>query len=900
MLGRWFGRSNRLTHEDSEERLKAIGALSDTEAQDAQATLADLAANDAVLAVRVAAIERIGSADALAPLLDDDTVADSAAKAIASLVAAGQRSAHASHPCVLSARIQAATGDTLGDLIPSISEPTQAAELALRLTGEAREQVFALDCLRAEDGLVILEKLSRGRDKGCNRHARAQLDALKRSRTNLGAARERLIELDASITKELNHHPQDADTLIVHRQKLARLKEMRSGAVDEVETALAALEEISGEAPAIPIAPDPLAGADLTIPDPANDPFAPLVSELEALEAKMRAAEALDPITQVRDRLTEDWLKHADSQPPSQTQHEVFNRVSHQYQEYRAAWARMPAFEPASAPSALPDDLADAPIKPLLNERTQWAKRASKALKTLAWPKDHELPGSVTDFTSEDSRVRREIETLKARQAANDERIDALTRELRNSIDAGHIDAARTNLRNIRHLQKAGTRGDEHDINTLAARFDELKDWQSFATHPKRDELLKAIAELAENPLEPPAQADRLRELRAAWNQLGRPVSPTEVEEQHAFDGYADEAFKVCKAYYEEQNAVRAENLRARQGLCNDLRTYLAETDWANADMKAAETILRQARQEWRKFHPCERKALKPVEADFETLQAELHGKVKSAWDANAASKRALVERANALLESDDLMASIESAKSLQREWREVGPVPRGVDQRLWREFRKACDDIFGRRDAQHQAENAARAEQRKSLDAQVAAFAQAAEGSEAVSAGDLRRFLDEIESSARNLTLDPQTRQTIRATESAFRKRLEQQANAKAERDLLIYRDWDVVVSQAEQRGETIEPPHSLFVKRLNDASNHEDLARLTIEAEIAADLPSPASDQAMRMALQVELMNQGVRNFDNIDNRDFLARWCGQGPKDAAADRLRERFFAALAKRL
>ena len=48
----------------------------------------------------------------------------------------------------------------------------------------------------------------------------------------------------------------------------------------------------------------------------------------------------------------------------------------------------------------------------------------------------------------------------------------------------------------------------------------------------------------------------------------------------------------VCREHFAQQNKERKDNLRARRALCEQLQSYLDSTDWANADMKAAETIM--------------------------------------------------------------------------------------------------------------------------------------------------------------------------------------------------------------------------------------------------------------------------------------------------------------------
>ena len=142
---------------------------------------------------------------------------------------------------------------------------------------------------------------------------------------------------------------------------------------------------------------------------------------------------------------------------------------------------------------------------------------------------------------------------------------------------------------------------------------------------------------------------------------------------QQRFDESADQAFNVCREHFALQNKERKDNLRARKALCEQLQEYLDSTDWTNADMKAAETIMRQARQEWRKYHPCDRKALKPVE-NFETLQDALYRRVKQDWDANINAKEALVKQAEALVEQDNSTASPMGQKRCRRSGARLAP----------------------------------------------------------------------------------------------------------------------------------------------------------------------------------------------------------------------------------
>jgi DNA repair protein SbcC/Rad50 len=71
----------------------------------------------------------------------------------------------------------------------------------------------------------------------------------------------------------------------------------------------------------------------------------------------------------------------------------------------------------------------------------------------------------------------------------------------------------------------------------------------------------------------------------------------------------------------------------------------------------------------------------------------------------------------------------------------------------------------------------------------------------------------------------------------------------------------------------------------------------RLAVHAELAAGLPSPAADEALRLEVQVERLQAGLKGAGASDDVDgLLRRWQSLGAKGAQLAPLRQRFFAAL----
>ena len=64
----------------------------------------------------------------------------------------------------------------------------------------------------------------------------------------------------------------------------------------------------------------------------------------------------------------------------------------------------------------------------------------------------------------------------------------------------------------------------------------------------------------------------------------------------------------------------------------------------------------------------------------------------------NLQLKVELCIQAEALQESTDWKAASDALIKLQKDWKEIGPVPRKQSERTWKRFRKACDHFFNRK----------------------------------------------------------------------------------------------------------------------------------------------------------------------------------------------------------
>ena len=65
----------------------------------------------------------------------------------------------------------------------------------------------------------------------------------------------------------------------------------------------------------------------------------------------------------------------------------------------------------------------------------------------------------------------------------------------------------------------------------------------------------------------------------------------------------------------------------------------------------------------------------------------------------NMEKKLSLIEQAEALKDSKEWKKTTEALIALQKQWKEIGAVPRKKSEQLWKRFRAACDEFFNERD---------------------------------------------------------------------------------------------------------------------------------------------------------------------------------------------------------
>jgi hypothetical protein len=527
---------------------------------------------------------------------------------------------------------------------------------------------------------------------------------------------------------------------------------------------------------------------------------------------------------------------------------------------------------------------------------------------------------------AEQARVREELQReAAARKEAQDtylRQVAGLIRKAQGALSAGGTSRAAGVRRALEEKLAAATVQPlpAHltvQLQALDKRLNEMKDWKSFSVAPKRTELIESMEALVGAQVEPQQLAERIRSLQEQWRTLSRGAGENAEEEWQRFHAAAQKAYEPCREHFAAQAQGRQENLRQREALADQLAAFEAAQDWEQPEWRAAITTLREIKEQWRRASPVERAAGAAVKERFEALTGAIQARIDAEYARNVEKKKALIAAAERARSEDDSRRATDEVKELQRRWKEVGPVPRALDQSLWEELRRHCDAVFEKRE-QGRVVLAAGLEAKRT---QAAALAEEVEEMAKLTGGDLLSQAQGLSGRrAAFEALGELPRQHARELQRRFERALERvEAALEHQRALDTERSWVDVLQAAghvqayhaaRARGlpaeelvalNTAAESHIASLGRLpkgaldalkkalarKDAGDlvagEAALRQLCIRAEVAVGLPSPEEDNALRRDYQVQRlmhgMGQGIEAQDGqLD--ELTLDWVGAGP--------------------
>ncbi|MCK0130789.1 DUF349 domain-containing protein [Flavobacteriaceae bacterium F08102] len=151
----------------------------------------------------------------------------------------------------------------------------------------------------------------------------------------------------------------------------------------------------------------------------------------------------------------------------------------------------------------------------------------------------------------------------------------------------------------------------------------------------------------------------------------------------------------------------------------------------------------------------------KSITREFNRRKNVFYKNIKREQLSNLEKKRALVNKAEELKESEDWEVTTEIMKHIQAEWKQIGHVPRKYSDKLWNQFKGACNYFF---DRLHKEEDEGSKEQ-------IEAFNKKKEMLERLKESDEEMTLEQINALTNEWRAIGQLPQKMRHLEAKFSK---------------------------------------------------------------------------------------------------------------------------------
>jgi len=196
-----------------------------------------------------------------------------------------------------------------------------------------------------------------------------------------------------------------------------------------------------------------------------------------------------------------------------------------------------------------------------------------------------------------------------------------------------------------------------------------------------------------------------LQEFHDQWREIGPVPHENKNDVWERFREATSQINKRHHEYFESQKDEQRKNLEAKTALCEKVEEIAGSEILTFADFREKSDAIIEYQKQWRALGFAPKKHNNKIYQRFRTAcdsffekKRAFFAESKETQMNNLQLKTELCLKAEALQESTDWKETSDMLIRLQKEWKEIGPVPRKYSEKIWKRFRKACDTFFTRR----------------------------------------------------------------------------------------------------------------------------------------------------------------------------------------------------------
>ena len=235
----------------------------------------------------------------------------------------------------------------------------------------------------------------------------------------------------------------------------------------------------------------------------------------------------------------------------------------------------------------------------------------------------------------------------------------------------------------------------KHKLNATVALSRYFDDISSFATNPKRDELVNKIKKIADNPLKNPRkQADEIHKVQAQWQALDQTSKTASQKQWNIFRSYIDKAWLPCGDFFEELNKQKLVNATKKQQVTQDLNEFVQKNINRFPTIRILRNKLRKFDDSWNTHAPVRDDVFRKLKSDFMDAKKPLLDEIKKQNEQIKLKKEQIIESVSKI-NSEDMDENISKYMNLKKDWDVLDRLPHKIEKTLWKRFISSGDRFF-------------------------------------------------------------------------------------------------------------------------------------------------------------------------------------------------------------
>jgi uncharacterized coiled-coil protein SlyX len=373
-------------------------------------------------------------------------------------------------------------------------------------------------------------------------------------------------------------------------------------------------------------------------------------------------------------------------------------------------------------------------------------------------------------------------------------------------------------------------------FNLISAQSRYFNDISSFATNPKRNEIIQEIEALIATPIENPKKhANAIHGLQTKWQQLDQSSKPAGREQWQTFKKLTETAWEPCAQYYEELKTVKVSNAKEREQIIINILQYTEEKSAKWPGLIELSKYLSQQFQLWQNFAPVLDDDFIKLKTAYQDARKPINDEIRAQENKNLKLKKEIIEKIK-VINDEDTQLCIQKYQRLKRDYQNIGPAGKKNEPTLWKILNESADRFY-------EAEKTIANDEIKII------------GALSKELGQDGFSLSKIKEQLRELTKTRKSPEFLK-----IQKAIKSYEGKQAEEIILQkvsgYMDLPALLESEILANSSIDKD---ILKALNKPAYHNNVDEVTktvVMMELMAGIESPDSDKAIKQLLTLEML--------------------------------------------